>query len=407
MQGIKKLFEKEIPDIKPSKEFNKKLLFFRLDWRNRDDNRINFLSSNLIGVYPFRWNKEDTERFYSDLIRVDERYLRTKLHEIDGVEKNWIISSEISYNVILYIIHLYIESNLSKADKEEGIVNLGLIMFYKMFTSLDYGYFRDYRLSKDIASLVYEQSSNRFLIKQLGNWQNVFEKRCEDLIPPSGVHIVNKKLLNYTTTDSIYIINDLQGKLRSIMKQQWKVLDGILQGGDKRKIRATTYTTEESEEILRDITDKNKDYFTYINSIIFIKSDFIKNDLIIVLVDISPSINAGDLLKALEGLSEYVAIGEKDSDKIINTIMQASVNYLYVNKQYPPYGNEIINTIKTLKGFWGAGKVTDKTVRPTKETLKNIVAKSTGRATSYILTTLTLSVLIYVFIRAMLKDKYK
>jgi hypothetical protein len=53
-----------------------------------------------------------------------------------------------------------------------------------------------------------------------------------------------------------------------------------------------------------------------------------------------------------------------------------------------------------MKGYWSASSVKDKDVLQLKKETKNIIRKATGVETDWVISKINITVLIYIFVRA-------
>ena len=61
-RDVLEFFNRHLPDLKPNKKLKDRLKEFRLQWSTKDDEYIEFLGSNLIGVHEIRFSALDDDR---------------------------------------------------------------------------------------------------------------------------------------------------------------------------------------------------------------------------------------------------------------------------------------------------------------------------------------------------------
>ena len=136
----------------------------------------------------------------------------------------------------LWMAHKFKNSNLSVKLKQEAMFETLMIMHYKLITSL-MAHFFPYPVNPEISQMIYDELSLKFSLKREGTWMGVLKERCEDIISDKSIHA--RTLTSFDNDPDIqYMVTDIQGRLKSIIKNLWKVLDDIL----KRDMKPVSYT---------------------------------------------------------------------------------------------------------------------------------------------------------------------
>lgn len=410
-KNIIEVFKDHAEHITADVKLIKNLRRYRIAWANKNIYHVEFLASNLIGVHPIRFTKEDEHEFFDRLLEIDEKQLYKDLIKLDEIYAERNVTSNVFYITCVYIMHLITVSKMSVKDKNQGLEEIYTIMAYKMFSSLSAHYFK-FDLDIDIATIIYETISNRYLIKKVGSWNEVFRYRAKDVmiadkvkIKENGLHY--ERLVTFTTLDATKIIMDLQGRLRSIMKELFAVFIKINEKNEKRLTTSKTVSDVDGNDMIANVENINKEYFDYINQIIFDKKDFIKDDIVYIVSDMFKNVQKKELYKTLEFISAEAIKNHKTIHELVLAIMKANVSYLHSAHISPPYDERIVNIVKHLKGFWSSSKVKDKNLLFAKSELKKLAKEATGKKTDWLLVSLAMSVSVYIFIRAVVKSKYK
>ena len=403
-KDIKDIYKEHMGHLKIDAKLYVELKKFRLKWMNKNKEHVEFLSGNLVGVNPIRFTNEDESYFFESILDTDANDLRKDVYKLEDIYKERNVTSNIFYITITYLMHEYMVSSLSTNNKNKAIRELYLIMAYKMFSSLTAHYFK-FDLDRDVAVVTYERLSNRFLIKTKGYWQAVIEYRAQDVLLDNGLHV--QKLKKFTAIDCTKTIQDIQGRLRSIMKELYVVIDDVIQNNDKRISKSLNAKDMEGNDIIAEVANLNANYYNFIKHIVFKKEDFIKDDLIIILTDLFKNLKASELRKTLRYISELSITKPNEINDILDTSLKANIEYLYITKMQPPYDKRIVTVVQQLRGYWSSSKVKDKHVLKVKKDLMIISKKATGRNTRWLLVTISLVIPIYIFLRAVTKDRYK
>ena len=339
---ITDVFEHHTGKITIDKAMYDNIKKFRMNWIYRNESHINFMSSNLIGVYKIRFTKSDEEELYA-MFNIDYRSLRDDLYTLDDIYQERKVSSNPRYLLLLYIAHLTHISKISTSNKNKVLLEIYNILAIEIYSSLMTNYYK-FELDEDIAVAVYESLSNRFILKRVGSWQKLFEEKAEDIYYPKSVH--STRLKKFSTTDATYTIVDIQGKIRSIVKELTRVVNSTIEMSTSRETRSLLTENEEGDEALMDIIHSNNIYHTSVKDMIYREKEFVNDDYIKIMKELYRNLHEKELKVTLEYLSRNYTRDKKEIDALIESCLNANIRYLYLSKLYPPYDKSIIAIVK-------------------------------------------------------------
>jgi len=403
-RDIKDFFKKNLPHIKASESLMRKLREFRLDWSTKSDDYIDFLGSKLLGVHMIRFSDLDNDKLMVETLNIPNwRELQDEIYEVPGIEKNFKIGSDIVYQTLAYIAHLFLlDNHLNKKIKENGVREACLIMQYRMFSSLYSWYFK-YSTTETIATTVYNKLSHKYLIKQLPNWQKVFEYRVENCLDKKSPNY--KKLKRFNTQDAVRLVSDIQTKLREQVKQIYKILIDVLEKKEVMEVEDSTYVGgENDEEQIKDKTTGKFNYIVNIKNIVFNKNEIIDENLVKFIDRIVPNINEHILKQFIICVSETKdEKQQKEVLKIVEDILLISLDYLQrinINIEKREY---IPKALMAIKNYWSSSKVSLQRMKEIKEYINKLAYACTGKKTSWLLVSLTIGYITYIFGRSLKK----
>lgn len=369
---------------KAAEDIFKKVMLFKIELLQKNNDFMMFISSNLTGVYNAVFSQLDSERYFS-LFNVSEKKLMLKTNDLPDITPEWKVSSNPLYLINIYLIHKYSMSNYPK--KNEAIIILFEIMSYKILTSILYQFYKT-KLTIDEAKAVYEKLTFKFLIKKLGSWDSVVKYKTE-LVLKDGTYY--DRIMKLSTLDAIETINAIQTSYKSLIKY----IANISHSGTKDKISSTTIIENTSEGKLIKETTNSSVYLNYINSIIKFENDFINSGLIKIVISKVKNVEFDNVKNTLQ----YISRNETDL-KFLEKIIEYSLEYL--NSKNENFSNGNLNYIVSLKGFWSSG---NNNLKDVKNKIKEVCFKATGRKTEWILNSTTITVICYIFVRAISKNK--
>ena len=208
------------------------------------------LNSPLIGVYPFVFTSEDRLRLFS-LFGYDENIVKKCISNISSIPSEFkVVSDPFNLFLVWILYNVFICKSLTKSLKNQTLMQFGLYFSYKLFGSLITHYF-PHKADEEYMTMVIEDISMKFDIKQYGTWKKIIEKRIEDLIL-SSKSIHNSILTNFNNDQKIlYFVSDFQTRIRNQVKQISNVYYDYVE--KNRKIESTQLTiTVDQKKIINE-----------------------------------------------------------------------------------------------------------------------------------------------------------
>jgi hypothetical protein len=280
--------------------------------------------------------------------------------------------------------------------RDEAIREAYYIFAYKAISSLITWYF-NYDLDVPTAKAVYERLSNRFLIKKLGSWQAVFTERANDVLP-GGLHW--NRVIRYSTDDATRMVADLQGRIRDLVKNIYEIIVEVKEANEKINSSSMIGNVgEDDQEGIVDQIDRPDIYYKYITGIIASPVDFINDDYVYLVCKLTNLKQTDKLVDTLRYISANIH-NNKVNTKFVETSINATFKYLRTKGITHDYKKRIYEILLHMKGYWSSSSVRDKDILEAKKYVKNIIKTATGIKTEWVLSTICISILIYVFLRA-------
>ena len=391
MDDIVSVYDKHFNNITVDKKFLKELQIFRIKWSQKSDDYINFLSGNLTGVYPIRFSSIDEANLYK-LFKVDMKSLKYDSDRLRDIVPSRNVTSNVTYLSLVYLMHKF--SLLKDAKvREEGLSELHFIFSVKALGSMFYRFF-PYNLDIPTAKATYENLSNRFIIKKVGSWQKVIDYRAED-VEAKGIYY--DRIVNLNTIDATKVISGIHSGYKSMLVYIFRVIKEVI---EKRGSISTSTIIENIEDgtAIKDNIDSPHLVTTYLQSIITYPNDFVNTDLVHIIIMITKNVTDESLITALQYISNNY---DKKTNEQVELIINQTMEYLR-HKDITNPTKDILLTLNAVRGYWSTG---DTTLKKTKDFLKVVSYKATNKRTSWLLSSLTIGVIIYIYLRAIVKNK--
>lgn len=407
---LKNLLDKYFKNIKVDKSLYKKISKFKNNWATKSPIYIEFLGGVHIGVQPIRFSTIDEDNLLNRTLRIDHKELKKELFEIPEIKeiavdskgkikKNTVVANP-TYNVLMYLMMRF-SKELNSRDAENAIRDCFSIMSYKILGSIVYRYFQ-YDLDINVANAVFEKMSKKFLIKQFGSWQAVIDYKSDDVY--NGIH--KDKVLSFNTDGVIYAIADIQNKYRSLVKNIYVLIEEVNEENSKISTTSTLKEDEDGGLSVADITDTPDKYTNYINSIVYSKSDFVKDDLMELVTDIMSNVSIEDLKANLELISSMSLKDPNIKKELLPMILETSLAYLKDN-DIVSIKDSLEDSIDLLRRYWSSSRTKSKNVSVVKNKMIKITIEATGKKTSWVIAAINIATITYIFIRSVSIKSYQ
>jgi len=397
-RDLTEFFEKNLHDLKINKALAISIKQYRYRWINKKEDNHLFLGSDLTGVYSPMFTSIDTRQFFTDVIMEDRDHLQQEVYKVKGINKNFEVSSNIFNIITMWIIKNFIEKKM-----EDAALDMFLIFAYRTFVSLHSRYFM-YPVTKAIGMAVVARMSNKYLVKKLGTWNNVFIYRSKDFISTKGVN--HRRIMKFKTDDVVKAINDGSGRLKSALLQVYSLTVEVAKQGEQITTKSTTIQDDEGGEIIRDITGGYSSILTDLHAIIIDEHKLVNETYVDVVVKIvGGHIDKTELIRLLKWLSSNFT-GTKESKKITEVVDKAitiTLNYLNRKGQTSINGSNLYNILTDIKNVWSVRREEDDQQKY-KEELISIVKKVSKKKDISVVTSVSVGLITYLFLRASYKN---
>ena len=95
MDTLKKVMDRSFKDLKVDKELVKKTSAFYNSLMMRDEDSIEFFGGPLWGVHPIYFTTSDANKWFDDILDVDDIGLKRDIHALSSIVTSRQVSSDI------------------------------------------------------------------------------------------------------------------------------------------------------------------------------------------------------------------------------------------------------------------------------------------------------------------------
>lgn len=403
--GLKNLLDDRFTHVQFDDDLYKRLLSFKQNWMSRSDDHSLFLGGTIIGAYRLSFTGQDDLEIAEEILGLDLEKLQNDIWEVKGVVKEHKIASNAMNIIFMYVAYrFFTNKKISERIRTEGAKVSIMLFNYRAFAKLHSRYFT-HLLSQDAAQSTYDSLSGRYIIKKVGNWENVFIHRAMDIIDKHGVN--HDKIVRFKTKDVLDTIADMQGKIRSMLKNIYSEMTTILKAGTRLKMTNIVEEIPGSDVSIKSLTEGSDRYVDYLLNIIHDKNTFVMEEHINIAVKIINTANDRNLRKTLLWLVDNY---DKDKynrqvKKMIKSVIVLSTRYLSGKGLSDIRLSDLALILGYLKGYWLSSRADDSEVIELRKSAGSLVKKALNRNTKTIISSTRNALFIYLYMRALVGVK--
>lgn len=405
MNTIKSVFDSHCSHLVFDKKLLKKVEEYEQRFATKNESHIAFFGGNLMGVHPIRFKDEDRNRWFDEVMEVDEHYLEDELHALPEVVTHRHVSSDVFNMSCLYMIHRFLTSDkLNEEDKHHGAFECALVLQYKHTTSIMTHFFK-YDADPAIAEATYAALNNRFGLKVAGSWGALLRQRSEDIVRKGGLHYRN--LVDFT--DKIdYMSNDIQGRIKDIIKNVRDVFE-MVKNNPAMQIRNASSTIELDGELkVRDKSRLTSKYVRYILDTVPDKNSFIVPEMVDLISSAVTTMPRSALVTTLTYMSENSSVrADKRIQRICELVLQHAFDYLAKNPTTMQSQSDVPGLLRKMRALYQASRTTNPMILELRELTEGVVSNAIRSKNQVLIASVRNAVLLYVLMRAWTMHRWR
>lgn len=401
---IKGVFEEECARLEIGPKLVKRLHQYQVGFVNKNEDHIKFFGGNLTGVQVVRFSSEDRDRWFDEVLEVDEVPLGERLLALPTVNRDWHVSSDTMNLSCVWLLHALAASNkIAEKDKHQAMLDVALVLQYKFLTSRLYQHFR-YPAEEAVAEATYAHLSNKYALKEHGSWYALLVARSEEIIGPKSIHLHTIKKMD-RDSDVVYMLNDTQGRIRDILKNIYNVFLQV----HKQGIRISSVSSvveHDGVEILKDRSKNLLAYGRYINEIVADKNSFIREELTTIVEKLMHTMPQRLFHETLVWMSDNYRASGMQVQEVLNETLVHSFDYLADNRSAVQNSHDLPGLLSKLRGVYMSSRSTDPALFSLRDKVEKIVRQATGNKNSSNIASVRTGVLLYIVLRSFTMRHY-
>lgn len=408
MTTLKAVFDEQFKDVKFDRDLALRIIRFSNHFMTRNDDHTNFFGGVTMGVHPIRFLESDRERWYDEVLGIDETLLSAAFKTVTSVNHTFnVMGDEFNYTPV-YTVH-YLNYRLSNSAvpqslKKEASIHAFNVLHYRFLTSLLVPRFR-YPADPEIAQATYMRLSGRYDIRRYGSWRKLIEARSEDLV---GTNSIYRNAIRDFGPDQMIIrsVTDTQGRIRELVKKIYQEYINTKESGERVRSTSSTMVSTDGEVILRDRHSDYASYVRYIREVVGSERSFIRDELVGVIVSAMKTTPPELLQESLVYLSRQHGEPRRQYlDELLQETLVYVFNYLQSQRILLSRG-DLPTLIMKLRALLVASRSSDPQVMSLRTNADRLVKAAVKNRNPSILASVRTSVLLYIALRALTRNYY-
>lgn len=402
--SILKVMDYYFKDKQFDRNFLKKILLCVHEFETRNEEHINFLGSNLLGINKITYLRSDEEKWIDEIIDLAEwGTMEDEIHDLDTVDKSFHVAGSVLNMSYVYVAHRLLTTNsLSKDDQNKGALACFKLFHYKFLASLLNHNF-PFKSQESVALALYESLSRKSLLKRYHTWGKVIEARSLDSFSTESIH--RKTLLEMNDDYKIlYVITDTQSRIREVIKKLYR--DYMkLKDEDSRIVSESKYITVDGEKTMKSYENRTESLIRDTLTVIKDKRDFIRNDLVEQTLKLVETADKRFLVAVLEKLVE---VSEKKEGNNIPQMVESIIVHIQEYRKTAPKGEDnLISIVVKLRNMYRSSQLTNPDILYARGVMADIVDLALPRKSQGVISAARISAMLYLTLRILTYNHYK
>lgn len=402
---VRSVFETVGKDLKVDRALAKRVHDYQVGFRNLNQDHIAFFGSNLLGVHPLRFRPTDREDWFNEVLDIDELDVEDGIAESPYISDDWKRASDAMNLSCVWLLHKVHHSSLTAKEKHSLSLDILLVLQYKFLGSLMAHYF-PYPADEAVALATYARLSRKYALKVAGSWGNLLDTRAEDLLLPRSIHY--RTVIDFNVDKDIaYMVNDIQGRLREIVKSMTKVFYDVKKEGGKIASDSIVDNIQ-GEQIIRDRTRQYTTWIRYAHTVVNDRNSWVRDELVNVITDAIHTMPPKQFTEVLNwmALNSNTAFKDKIETLISETLIYA-FNLMQQNRTTFAKAGGVTPMLAKLRALYMASRMSDPTLLLTKSLSEEIVTAAVKTRNNSVIASLRTALQMYIVVRTMAMSYYQ
>lgn len=409
--SIASVFAEHTHGLAINGELVKRIHLYERAFCNANDDHLEFFGGQLMGVHPIRFKPTDRDRWFSDVLEIDELDIKDGIASVPTVKAEWKRASDAMNLSIVWLLHALWQSDLPAPLKHQGMIDTLLILQYKFLCSLMY-HFYPYPADRGTMEAAYAAMSRRYALKQAGSWNKLLRIRAEEIISNTGVHKNAYRKFNDDQA-TINMVSDIQGRLKKIVKTMTELFYQMRATGKRVGTDSLTLIND-GQAFANESSKKWPSYIRYAHQILDDPRSFIKPELINLVADLQHTVDPRRLEEALD----WMSLNHRESfphwqprtqrpyiEEFVDEVLLYAFE-LMTKQKHLIVKNEVGPVLAQLRTLYMASRMVDPSLIKAKDMADRIVEASVKSRNPSMLASVRTSIQLYLVLRVLALSHY-
>lgn len=401
--NIKAVYDDHCQSVSFDRRWAKRVVGTIRAFEGRDEEHINFLGGNLVGVYRLHWRADDVNDWY-DLLRIDDiRSLKNDFHDLSTINPDFHVVGNPINASFLYAVHRVMTGELPEREREEVAIAILAHMHYQFLSSLLYHQF-PYRAQEAIALALYDSLSRKSMLKQYHTWGNLVRARAEDIIRKDSIHY--QTLIEFSDDEKIiYAISDIQSRIREVVKKLKSEYMRLRDQDARVMSQGSTLVTREGETVLREFENKAAGLQRALKDIILDPHDLIRSEVLESTLKMVTTADERYLRTALSFISEAMRNNKRTSvETLVDDLVIFIQGYL---RRAPSNERTIIHVVMKVRNLMRSSQLAAPDAIALRSLTADLIEQALPKRNVTIQASTRIALLVYLTIRLLTINHFK
>ena len=392
-------------NVKFDDAFFSRLLNFKTGWERKGEHLL-FLASGTIGEQKLTFSIVDEEMLFTEVYKLDTYVVKDAYSNISAINNDYKTVSNHKFMLLIYTIVRIHQLKIPEEKKNQYIYYVYSIFFFMKMSSLISGSprFAQRPADPEVAQAVYELLPLRYIVKQKGNWQRTTIYVATDFYSrkyrekyENGINY--ERVLKPTDSNLLATVMNMSTKLSGYINNIYGVYMEVIEKGIKGATTSIIDDFGDEGSSIKDIVNNSK-YVSYMKDILSTPTDFIRPKVVQYVCDITGA-DEVYTTTTLRYMSDNHLANFKEIEELLSIPIIEGIAYLdsrdYMGKDLTSVIDEAVDD---LAGKWRVGKGQTEQITKFKISMQEYVKTATKKVTTNVLTSVSITVALYIFLRA-------
>lgn len=335
---VKQVLDEVFANVKFDASLHKKIIQNNVSFITSTDDHKNFFGSRLVGCHYFSYTYYHKDVFYENLFDLPTEVVVKGIENITSIPKNFKIARDDVNLVCFYVAHRFLSNkDLDKKKQLEYATDILNYFTYRTLVLIASVYWI-YPISEDKALSLTERLSNRYIIKQLKNWNEYASYRSEEYLKNKYLPLLVKMNDDRALPNAI---TDLFGRSKDTLKSIYSEFVAMMESDEIIQSKRAVISDASGEDVVLDKIGGITSYINKLDAALTDKSSFIKKEYIAVVTDIINSVSNNQMYDSLSYIVDYAQENKKANDAVygfvrdvvVNTVTYLQNNHVFLNSK--------------------------------------------------------------------------